>query len=200
MEKDKNPREKMNGITVGMLVCIFIFVGFFAYSNWTWRSTLPTAVFPQPERTLLDSPVDAKTGNLIAWWMSRREGTPKGELVPVLVEDPYAVFIQWPKADHGPDARKKRLFVFYDNVAKKRYRTKSFDDFLKIIESQAKGINVIEYGTCTVPRNYLLQTYRYRLDKAMKAGDRTWGINPAEGPPTRNFCCCEFAWDFIFSR
>jgi hypothetical protein len=186
---------------VGMLVCIFLFVGLFAYSNWTWRRrTLPTVVFPQPERTLLDSPVDAKTGNLIAWWMTHREGTHKGERVPVLVEEPYALFIQWPKGERIPSSRKKQIFVFYDNVAKKRYRTKSFLDFLKIIESQANGINVFKYGTCTIPRNYMPQVYRYMLEKAMKAGDRTWGINPANGATRRHVCRCEFEWDFVFSQ
>lgn len=114
---------------------------------------LETISGPATPAPVENSPVDPETGDLVAWWMSRTEGTPKGELVPVLVPHPHAIFIQWPKEEWFPDSAGKRLFAFYDNVQKKSWLTRDFDSFLAVVNRQPHDITVLQLDTCTVPRD-----------------------------------------------
>lgn len=142
--------------------------------------------------------VDPESGNLIAWWMTRREGTPKGELVPVLVTHPYAIFIQWPSEEYYPDSADKRTFIFYDNVKKKSYQTRDFEAFLKVVAAQPRDISLLQFDTCTVSRAFVPEEQWNQLEKVLAAGNRTWATNPAEGARTIRVCYCEFDWDFVF--
>lgn len=175
-------------------VCIagacLILIGCQGTSRITTTEAMPSTVVESTH-------VDPKTGNLIAWWMTRREGTPKGELEPVLVTHPYAIFIQWPSEEYYPNSADKRIFIFYDNVTKKSYQTRDFDAFLKVVAAQPRGISLLQFDTC-VSRDYMPKEQRERLKKVLANGNRTWAVNPAEGARTIRVCCGEFDWDFIF--
>ncbi len=176
-------------MTVPSLVALVLLVGCTATAPLGTRTTAPAVIE--------SSHVDPKTGNLIAWWMARREGTPKGELVPVLVTHPYAIFIQWPSEEYYPDSADKRGFIFYDNVAKKSYQTRSFDAFLDVVAKQPRDITLLKFDTCTVSRDYMPKEQRDQLEKVLAEGNRKWAVNPAEGARTMRVCYCEFDWDFV---
>jgi len=161
-------------------------------------ATAPVGTGPTAPAVIESSHVDPKTGNLIAWWMSRSEGTPKGELVPVLVTHPYAIFIQWPSEKYNPDSADKRIFLFYDNVAKKSYQTRNFDAFLGVVAKQPRNIALLQFDTCTVSRDYMPRGQRDQLAKVLAEGNRTWAVNPAEGARTMRVCYGEFGWNFVF--
>jgi hypothetical protein len=142
--------------------------------------------------------VDPESGNLIAWWMTRREGTPKGELVPVLATHPYAIFIQWPSEEYCPDSADKRIFLFYDNVKKKSYQTRDFEAFLKVVAAQPRDIRLRQFDTCTQSRAYVPKEPWDRLEKVLAAGNRTWATNPVTENRIIRVCYCECDWDFVF--
>ena len=149
-------------------------------------------------KVIESSCVDPETGNLIAWWMVRREGTPKGEKVPVLVTHPYAIFIQWPNEEWCPDSVNKRIYIFYDNVVKKSYQTRDFDTFLNILAAQPHNISLLQFETCSDPRCWMPEEHWNRLEKVLAEGNRKWAVNPAEGARTIRICYCVFDWDFVF--
>ena len=144
------------------------------------------------------SRVDPETGNLIAFWMVRSEGQPTNERVPVLVTHPYALFIQWPSEEYDPDSANQRLFVFYDNVAKKSYLTRDFDVFLDVVSKQPRDITLRQFETCTISRDYMPEAQRGKLEKVLKAGNRTWAVIPERGTNSFLVCYCEFLGDFVF--
>ncbi len=155
------------------------------------REAMPPAVVESDH-------VDPESGNLIAWWMTRREGLPKGELVPVLVTHPYAIFIQWPSEKIHPDSADKRIFIFYDNAKKKSYQTRDFDAFLKVVAAQPHDISLLQFDTCTVSRAFVPKEQWNQLKKVLAAGNRTWATSTG-GPAHKQLVCyCEFDWDFVF--
>ena len=151
------------------------------------------------------SHVDPETGDLIAFWkIGRGEGAPKGERVPVLVKHPYplvthqyAMFIQWPNEEWHPDSADKRVFIFYDDVAKKSYQTRDFDAFLKVVAKQPRDITLYLLDTCTVSRDYMPEKQWSQLAKVLADGNRTL----AEAEPNHLLkqlvCYCSFEWDFV---
>lgn len=151
-----------------------------------------------PKQVIESTRVDPETGNLIAWWMTRREGTPKGQRVAVLVPCSYAVYIEWPNEQWCPNSADKRIFVFYDNVAKKSYRTNDFDTFLNILAAQPRDIQLLQFDTCSGPRCWMPEQQWNRLEKVLAEGNRKWGINPVEGARTIRVCYCAFDGNFIF--
>ena len=151
----------------------------------------------KPPLVIESSHVDPATRNLIAWWMTRREGKPKGELVPVLVTHPYGIFIQWPREEFYPDSADKRVFIFYDNIAKTSYQTRSFNAFLDVVAKQPRDITLLQFDTCTEGRDHMPKEQRVRLEKVLAAGNRTWAIDPATDTRIARVCYCEYDWDFV---
>ena len=147
------------------------------------------------------SHIDSKTGNLIAWWMTKYEGAAKGEArprVPVLVTHPYAIFIQWRDEESDPNSADRRVFIFYDNVAKKSYQTESFDAFLNVVANQPHDITLLQHETCTASRCSMPKEAWERLEKVLTDGNRTWAVNPVNDTRFQIDCYCEFEWDFVF--
>lgn len=140
------------------------------------------------------SHVDPESGDLIALWMPMREG----KLEPVLVPHPYAVYILWPRPEDHPEPADKRIFIFYDNVAKKSYQTTDYDAFLAVVARQPRGITLLQIETCTVARCHMPKEQWDRLEKVLAEGNRRWAVNPGYGDRTWVFCYCECRGDFIY--
>jgi hypothetical protein len=115
------------------------------------------------------SAVDKKTGNLIACWQG--EGR-TGHYDITVVPTRYAMFIEWPYHEYDPQWAKHLKFVFYDNVRKKTYSTRSYLAFLNVLASQPKNIEIFQMDTCTVTRDWMPGNEELRLAKVLKAGNR----------------------------
>jgi hypothetical protein len=141
------------------------------------------------------SRVDPASGNLIALWMQGEGANSKRE--PVLVTKPYAMFVYWPHPEYEKNADHKKVFLFYDNVAKKTYQSRDFDAFLKVMAEQPRDISVTRIDSCTVSRWNLPGDERGRLDKVMAEGNRKWADNP-DNPDRIIFCYCKYSDDFLY--
>jgi len=112
----------------------------------------------------------------------------------VLVDTPYAIFIQWLNEEYFPDSADKRVFIFYDNVKKKSYQTRNFDAFLDMLAKLPRGITLYKYDTCTILRDEMPKEQRDKLEKISPNGIPVWDGNDNR---IRGVCFCQYEWDFI---
>jgi len=155
------------------------------------------------------SHVDPDSGNLIAWWMVRDHGPTPGELEPVLVTHPYAVFIQWPNEEwtlHA-HAANKRIFMLYDNVAKKSYQTRNVAAFLDLVSKLPRDSTIARFDTCTVTRNHMPRELWRPLEEALAEKDPLWAklrssdieeVEEAYYSRMVVVCYGVYEWDFVF--
>lgn len=143
------------------------------------------------------APIDAGSGNLIALWMPMRGEATGTRLEPVVVKDRYATLIGWPNPEYTEDAATKRVFIFYDNVLKKCWKTRDYEAFLDVVAQQPRGIEVLQIETCSVSRCYMPAEQWKRLETAMAAREMRWASDPVSGGPMR-FCYCESTGDFVY--
>ncbi|MHC4563278.1 MAG: hypothetical protein ACYS8X_10955 [Planctomycetota bacterium] len=123
--------------------------------------------------------VDAESGNLIAFWLQYPDREE-----PVLVTEPYAVFIVW--------LEEEKLFFVHDNQARRTFKTTDFDEFLSKIRQLPRDIAVQRLDTCTNSQAYKMPpAAAAQLAEAMKSGDRTWAISKANGLDHEIICYCE---------
>jgi len=181
-----------------MLRCIYVLAGAWLLLSGCDQSGPKEITSTDPPVVVESSHVDPETGNLIALWMIRTEGTPKGERVPVLVPHPYAIYILWPRAENHPEPADKRIFIFYDNVAKKSYQTRSFDAFLQVVANQPRDITLLQIDTCTVSRCHMPREQWHRLERVLADGNRRWAVSPCTRSRISWFCYCEFQGGFIY--
>lgn len=144
------------------------------------------------------SHVDPKTGDLIALWMPMRDAAGRPDrLDPILVPAPYAVYVAWPNPEYDPDFAAHRIFIFYDNVAKRSYQTRDYDAFLAVLSRQPVGISIVQIDTCTLSRCYMPADQWARLEQTLKSrGMRLASDDVSES--IRRFCYCEATGDFIY--
>ena len=173
-------------------ITILAYIGVTAFGGCT--GTTPMRRSTSAPAVIESSHVDPKTGDLIALWMPMRGG----KLEPVLVPHTYAVYILWPSPEGYPEPVNKRLFIFYDNVAKKCYQTEDYDAFLAVVSRQPSDITLLQIETCTVGRCYMPKEQWDRLEKVLAKGNRRWAVNRETGNRLSMFCYCEAQGDFIY--
>lgn len=117
------------------------------------------------------SHIDKKTGNLIALWVRPREDMGSA-IDTVVVPCPYAMYIEWNDPRDDPQWAKHLMFVFYDNVHKKSYQTRSYLAFLNVVAAQPRNIEILPINACTASLDRRPGNERARLSKVLKAGNR----------------------------
>ena len=151
--------------------------------------------------------VDPESGNLVAFWMVLDHGADRGKREPVLVTYPHAVFVQWPREGYYPNSAAKRLFMVYDNVAKKSYLTRDFDAFLTVISNLPRDTVIGQFDTCTMSRNGMPRDLWSQATKILAEKDPAWAqirsndlTESGEAWYTRTVTVCYgvYEWDFIF--
>ena len=131
--------------------------------------------------------LDAKTGNLIAYWLLREPGTegaaglPKEE--PLIFSGDYGILMIGPSAEGDRSAR----FYLYDNKAKIIYATVSLNAFLEQVGRLPAKAKVFQLEKCTVPFDYEMpKLWLELLAGIMDQGQRTG----ADQDETNQFSPC----------
>ena len=134
--------------------------------------------------------IDAKTGNLIALWLLYPEHYEEkwpnkypDSKRAVVVMQPYAIYMEW-KGERYP--KNTQRFYIYDNMTKKTFKTRNFDQFLKELDCLPKDVKVHNIDSCTVSRSVdMPKAEQKHLEEVMKNGNREWFTG------YRGFCRCE---------
>jgi len=124
--------------------------------------------------------VDSKTGNLVAFWLEYDHYEDK----PILVTEPYAVFMVW--------YNNEKFFSIYDNVRKTFLRTTDFDVFLQQLDALPHGIAIQRFDTCTVSRVHDMPSEDWqKVLGVLERGNRSWAISKVNGLNHEVICYCE---------
>ena len=145
---------------------------------------VPTPGCARPKSASKDQPgtLDAKSGDLVAFWLQRTGHSGDSTDEPILVRAPYTVWIVW--------SGQERRFHIYDNISKTMFKTTEFEEFLERLDHLPRRVEVLWMDTCCGSQAYdMPPSERQRLEKAM--GDRTWAIDRISGFEKAIICTCE---------
>jgi len=124
--------------------------------------------------------VDSKTDNLVAFWLEYDHYEDK----PILVTEPYAVFMIW--------YNNEKFFSIYDNVRKTFFKTIDFDVFLQQLNTLPHGIAIQRFDTCTVSRVHDMPRENWQqILRVLERGGRSWAISKVNGLNHEVICTCE---------
>ena len=125
------------------------------------------------------SNIDPKTGNLIVLWIQYRCEQEK----PVIVTEPYAVYMEWYKDF--------KVFYLYDNVRKVTYKTTNIDVFLETLKSLPEGTEIQRFDSCTVTRLYdIPRSKSEEMSTLFNDRNLRWATSKISGRDREIFCTC----------
>ncbi|MCD4825964.1 MAG: hypothetical protein K8S55_15340 [Phycisphaerae bacterium] len=185
---------------------VFIHVLLFVFVMLSASCSPPAVVAPKTSDlpTIVESShVDPKSDNLIALWIPVRADdfaqTKKLKLKPVLVPQPYAMYMFWWDTKQLPKGKPDKVFLFYDNVNKKSYQTCNYGEFLTFLSRVPQDIDILLIDTCTASQTrYMPPKERKRLEDVMQSGNRRWATCKINGRKRMIFCYCEAKGPFLY--